>query len=97
MPELQAESFHLGREAEFLGGRPQSGDLVGGDTGLDHGDRRVDEFAGLLVRVTVGVGCAPNGAGSVVAGSVAVEGVDDVEVRLIAGSDEAVGEDVGVR
>ena len=95
--ELQAERLHLAAEAEVLGLGQQRGDLVGADAGLDAVDPAVHPLARLRVGVALRRGRAADREGAVVAGPVAVEGVDDVEERLVAGADEPVGEVVRVR
>ena len=51
----------------------------------------------LLVGVPLRLGRAADAEGAVVAGAVAVEGMDDVEERLVARPDDAVGEVVRMR
>ena len=65
--------------------------------GLHQVDRGVHPLAGPLERVALRGGRAADDERPVVAGPVAVEHVDDVEVRLVAGPDQPVGEDVRVR
>ena len=84
-------------EPELLGLRPDLRDLVRADARPHQLDRGVDPFAGLLVRVALGVGRPADGERPVVAGLVADEGLDDVEERLVAGPDDPVAEDVRVR
>jgi hypothetical protein len=95
--ELQPERVHLVLEPELLGLRPHRRDLVGGGAGLHQVDRRVHPFARSLERVPLRGRRAPDDERPVVAGPVAVEDVDDVEVRLVPGPDQTVREDVRVR
>ena len=97
MGELQPERLHLAAEAELLGLRQQRRDLVGAHAGLDAGQPAVHPLAGLRVGVPLRRGRAAHRERAVVAGPVAVERVDDVEERLVAGADEPVGEVVRVR
>ena len=60
-------------------------------------DRGVHPLARALERVALRRGRAADDERAVVAGPVAVEDVDDVEVRLVARADQPVGEDVRVR
>src|SRR5579871_6135330 len=94
--ELQSEGLELAAETELLSGGPQGGDLVGRHPGLDHRDRRVDPLPRPAVGVALAGRLAPDGEGPVVAGAVAVVGMDDVEVGLISRPDDAVREDVRV-
>src|SRR4051794_21692832 len=95
--ELQPERLHLAAEAELLGLRQQRGDLVGAHADADTRDPAVHPLPGLGVGVALGRGRAADREGAVVAGPVAVEGVDDVEERLVAWPDQPVGEVVRVR
>src|SRR6266480_579832 len=96
MPKLQAEGLHLALEAEVLRFRPGFGDQVGRYTGLHHVDPRIDPFARLRVGVALTLRRPADVEGPVVAGAVAVIGLDDVEEGLVAGPDQAIGEDVRV-
>src|SRR6185437_16970844 len=95
--ELKAEGLHLIGKAELRRGRPRPRDLVGGRPRTYERDRGVDPFAGLLVRVALYRSAAADVEGAVVAGPVSVEGLDDVEERLIPGPDQPVGEVVRMR
>src|SRR4051812_14368044 len=94
--ELQAEAGLLVGEAELLRRRPDARDLVGRATRAHELDGHVEPLAALLVGVQLRLRDAADVEGAVVAGAVAHEGVDDVEEGLVAGSQEAVAEDVGV-
>ncbi len=65
--------------------------------GLHELDRLVDPLPRPLVRVALRVGGRADDERAVVAGLVADEGLDDVEEGLVAGPDEPIAEDVGVR
>ncbi len=97
MPELQAEARLLAGEAEVLGGRPHLGDLRGRGAGAHLVDRVVEPFAALLVGGQLRARRAADAERAVVARAVAHERVDDVEERLVAGAQQAVGEHVRVR
>ena len=95
--KLQAKRLHLAVEAEVLGFGPGPGDHVGRDAGLDHVDAGIDPLARLLVGVALALGGAADAEGPVVAGPVAVVGLDDVEEGLVAGTDQPIGEHVRMR
>ena len=97
VPELQAEAGLLVGEAELLRGRPDARDLVGRRAGAHELDGVVEPLAALLVGVDLRVRDAADVERAVVARPVAHERVDDVEERLVAGAQQAVGEDVRVR
>ena len=60
-------------------------------------DSGVHPLAGLRVGIALGRGRAADRERAVIAGAIAVEGVDDVEEGLVAGPDDPVGEVVRVR
>src|SRR5439155_19494920 len=94
--ELEPEGLHLVLEAEVLGPRPGAGDDVSRHTGLDEIDAGVDPLPGALVGIVL-AGRGPTDAERpVIARPVAVEGLNDVEERLVARSDQPVREDVGM-
>ena len=95
--ELQAEARLLVGEAELLRRGPDGGDRVGRHARPHEVDRVVEPLAALLVGVELRLVGAPHRERAVVARAVAHEGVDDVEERLVAGAQQAVGEDVRVR
>src|SRR6202000_797976 len=95
--ELQAERRELAVEAEVLGARQRQRDRVGGYARLDGVEGRVHPLTGPPVGVLPGRRGPDDAERAVVARPVAVERVDDVEERLVAGADEAVGEVVRVR
>ena len=96
MGELEAERLHLAAEPELLRLRQQRSDLVGADPRLDAVDAAVHPLPRLRVGVALRRRRGADGEGPVVAGPVAVEGVDDVEECLVAGPDDPVGEVVRV-
>src|SRR5207237_7283985 len=95
--KLQPERFHLVVEAEVLRLWPGFGDEVGGQPGLDHVDPGIDPLASLLVGVALALRRAAHVEGAVVAGAVAVVGLDDVEECLVTRADQAIGKDVRMR
>ena len=97
MAVLQREGGFLVREAELLRRRPHLDDLGGGRARAHQGDRAVHVVAGALVGVALARARRADREGAVVAGAVAVEAVQDVEERGVAGADHAVGEHVRVR
>ena len=72
-------------------------DLGGRHARPDQRDRVVEDVAAALVGVDEAARAAPDGEGAVIAGAVAVERVEDVEVGGIARPEHPVGEDVRVR
>src|SRR5215472_11935433 len=96
VPELKGESCLLVREAELARIRPYGRHLPRGHPGADHGDRLVEHVATAFVGVDERRRSAADGERPVVAGPVAVEAVDDVEVSRVARSQVAVGVDVGM-
>ncbi len=97
VPELQAEGGLLVGQPDVLRGRPEPGHLVGGHPGLDGADRGVDPLPRPGVGVPLGLAGPADAERAVVAGPVPVEGVHDVEERLLARPDHAVGEVVRMR
>src|SRR5579885_1536639 len=97
VPELEPEAGFLALEAERLRGRPDGGDLVGRRARPDERDRGVEPLAALPVGVELRPRDRPDVERAVVARPVAHERVDDVEERLVARTQQAVGEDVRVR
>ena len=95
--EVETKCRHLALESDVGGFGQLFGDLVGAETGLQHGDRIVHPLAGALIRVALGLRRTADGECAVVAGAVANEGMDDVEVSLISGTDQAVGEVMRMR
>src|SRR6266568_5874855 len=71
--ELEAESVHLGGEAEFRRLRPHGGDLVGPHTRPHDVDGRVHPLPRPGVGVALAGRCAADAERAVVAGAVAVE------------------------
>ena len=94
---LQAERLLLVGEAELRGGGEMPDHVGRGCPGTDLGDRVVHEFAGPAVRRALLTVRAAHVERPVVTGPVAVEGVDDVEVRGVARPDQPVGEHVRMR
>ncbi len=95
--EVEAERRHLGLETDLGGFRKHLRHLVGADAGLQHRDRAVHPVARALVRVDLRARRPAHREGAVVAGAIAHERMDDVEIRLVAGTDQPVGEIVRVR
>jgi hypothetical protein len=95
--ELQPEAGLLVGEALLLGRGPDAGDLVSRHAGAHQVDRRVQPLAALLVGIELGLADAAHVERAVVARPVAHERVDDVEERLVARAQQAIGEDVRVR
>src|SRR5262245_3264218 len=95
--EVEAEGGHLAVEADLLRLGERTRDLVGRDAGLDERDRFVHPLAGLLVGGELRLRRAADAERALIAGPVADERHDDVEERLIARADDAVGEVVRVR
>src|ERR1700681_1303892 len=94
--ELQPERGHLALETEVLRFRPQSGDLIGGGPRPHQVDRRIDPFPSSRICVALRRRRATNGERAVVARAVPVEGLDDVEIRLVARAYEPICEIVGM-
>ena len=90
MAELQSECIHLVDEAEVFGLGPYSGDHVCRVAGPHELDGVVHPLAGLLKRISLRLGSPPDHERSVVAGPVAVEGMDDVEIGLVSRADHSV-------
>src|ERR1035441_9591181 len=88
--ELQTEGRHLVGEAKVRRGGPREGDLVGTDAGLHQVDSRVHPLAGPGVGIALGRGGTADRHRAVVAGPIAVVGVNDVKERLLAGANDAV-------
>ena len=97
MAVLERERRLLVREPEFLGGGERRDHLRGRHPRPDHRDRTVEDVPTALVRVHLRPGRAADGERPVVAGAVAVEGVEDVEIGGVTGAQHPVGEDVRVR
>ena len=97
MTELERERRLLVGEAELLGLGPELDHLRGRHPGPDLVNRDVEVVAAALVGVDQRRGAAADGERPVVAGAVAVEGVQDVEVGRVPGAQRAVGEHVRVR
>ena len=84
VPELERERRLLVGEPELLGLRPHARDLAGGGAGPDQRDRRVQVVAAAPVGVDERLRSAGHRERTVVAGAVAHEAVQDVEVGRIA-------------
>ena len=98
MRELQAEGSEFVLEAEVLRPRQDAGDGASVETpGLMAAIAVSIHSRACFIGVVLALGRAADSEGAVVAGPVAVEGVDDVEEGLVAGPDDAVGEVVRVR
>ena len=96
MAELEREGGLFVREAEVLRLRPDRGDLGCRRARSDQVDRLVEDRAAALVGVDLGRGRATDRKRAVVAGSVALERVQDVEVGWVARSQDPVGVHVRV-
>jgi hypothetical protein len=95
--ELQTEGGALVGQADLLRARPHGGDLVGRHARPDQVDRRVEPLAAATVGIELRRRRVADVERAVVAGAVAVEGVDDVEEDLIARAQKTVGEGVWMR
>src|SRR5882724_38685 len=95
--EVQPERGHLALEADLLRLGEGPRDLVRRHAGLDERDGLVHPLARLLVGHQLRLRRLADAERAVVAGAIADERHDDVEERLVAGPDDAVGEVVRVR
>src|SRR4029077_10456593 len=95
--ELQPKRGHLALEPEVLRLRPQFGDLIGPGPRAHQLDGRVDPLASARVGIALCGSRATHGERAVVARAIPVEGLDDVEVRLVAGTDQPIREIVRMR
>src|SRR5262249_54328323 len=95
--ELQPEGCHLVREAEFRRLRPYAAALIGAHARLDELDRPIGPLTSLLVGVVLPRRGAAGVEGRVIAGAIADEALQDVEERLVARADHAVGEVMWMR
>ena len=95
--ELQAESRQFIREAELAGLREGFGNMRRRGARLDAHHRVVQPFARQFVGVVLRRRGAADGEGAVIAGAIPDEGLQDVEIRHVAGADHAVGEVVRMR
>src|SRR6058998_639854 len=85
-------------KASDIGGFGQLfGGLVGAEARLEHGDRVVHPLARALIGIALRLRRAADGECAVIARAIADEGMDDVEIRLIARTDQPVGEVVRMR
>src|SRR5690348_17658009 len=89
--KLQSERRHLIRKTELLRSRPDLRNRISRDTGLDQRDGVIQPFAALLVSVVLDRRCAPNIERTVIAGPIALIRLQDIEERLIARTQDAVG------
>src|ERR1700730_11271973 len=97
MTVLEAEGLLLVCEAEFLSGREVPDHVRRGRSRADLRDRVVHEFPRPAVRLALPGVRAAHVQRPVVTGPVAVERMDDVEVRGVPGPDQAVGEHMRMR
>ena len=95
--ELQAEARLLVGEAELLAPSATPRRSCRWSSPGARGRSRVEPLAALLVGVELGGRRVAHGERAVVARPVAHERVDDVEERLVAGPQQAVGERVRMR
>ena len=95
--ELEPEARLLVGEPELLRRRPDRGDPIRRHPGPDKRDRGIEPLAALLVGVELRVVDAADVERAVVTRPVPHERVDDVEERLVAWTQEPVGEDVRMR
>ena len=96
-PNCKPKAAQLVGKAEILRFRPDRRHLVGRHARLDQRDRGVQPFAALDVRVALRRRGAADVEGAVVAGAIALVALQDVEERLIAGAEKAIGEVVRMR
>src|SRR5256885_1087014 len=97
MAELEAEARLLVGETELLCGRPDARDLIRRHPGTYELDCGVQPLPALLVSVDLRVSHTADVECPVVTGPVAHERMDDVEERLISGTQEPVGEHMRMR
>src|SRR5207249_3645233 len=97
VPVLERERRLLVREAELLGTWPELDDLGRRHARSHPVDRDVEVVAAAPVRIYLSGRRAADRERPVVARPVAVEAVDDVEVRRVAGAQHAVGKRVRMR
>src|SRR5439155_7266021 len=95
--EVQPECRHLALEPDIGSCGQLFGYLIGAEARLQHRDRVVHPLARALVRVTLRLGRAADRERPVIARAIADEGMDDVEIRLIAGTYETIREVVRMR
>ena len=97
MAEVETECRHLTFETDIGGFGQLFGGLVGAEARLEHGDRVVHPLARALIGIALRLRRAADGECAVIARAIADEGMDDVEIRLIARTDQPVGEVVRMR
>src|SRR5688572_5670596 len=85
--------FFIGK-AELLCLRPELDDIGRGNSRFDDADRRVHVVAAALVGVDHRWRRAAYSEGSIVAGAIAIEAVQNVEKGRITGPEHAIGVDV---
>src|SRR5215472_3050079 len=97
MAEVQPERVHLARKPNHFRLGKSASNLVGRNAWLQEIDRFVHPFARIAVRGVLRWSSHPYVERSVVTGAITHERLDDVEERLVAGTDEPVGEVVRMR
>src|SRR5438105_3858586 len=97
MTEIEPEGGHFTLESDFGSLGQLFGCFIRTDAGFQHFDRIIHPLAGAFIRVALWLSGAADGECAVIAGAISDEGMDDVEVCLVAGPDDAVGEVVRVR
>ena len=95
--ELKAKGLIFVREAKFLGCWPNCGHLIGGHARFDHRDGRINPFACFGIGVGLRRSCAADVERPVIAGPIALIGLQNIEERLIARPDQTVGEVMRMR
>src|SRR5438552_16678372 len=91
MAEVEPKGCHLAFEADLLRLGEALGDPLRAHARLDQLDGVVHPLARLLVGAVLGGRGAPHAEGAVVAGAVAHERLDDVEVSLVPGRSQGSG------
>ena len=97
MTEIKAERSHFAFESDLGSLGQLFGGLVRADARFEQCDRIVHPLARAFIRVALWLGGAADREGAVIASAVSDEGMNDVEVCLIARPDEPVGEVVRMR
>src|SRR6516225_3907573 len=95
--EIQTECSHLTLEADIRRLRKLFRCLVGGDARLEHLNRVIHPLARALVGIALRRGRAADGERAVVASSITDERMDDVEIGLVARTDQSISKVVGMR
>ena len=96
MAILQGETGFFIRETKFLGLGPHGGNFGGRAAGAHEFDRSIKIFAAALVGVVHGMRGIADCETTVVAGAISHVGMKNVVIDGIAGTKDAIGEDVGM-